>query len=53
MSVNNLQPIQTLTLFLLKKTVKVFYKNKDELKIDGKYLPSKGNGGYILIEWYE
>ena len=50
---NNLQLIQTLTLLLLKKTVKVFYKSKEPLKIDGKHIKTVGNGGYILIEWYE
>lgn len=50
---NNLQLIQTLTLLLLKKTIKVFYKNKEPLKIDGKHIKTTGNGGYIFIEWYE
>lgn len=50
---NNLQLIQTLTLLLLKKTVSVFYKNKEPLNIDGKHIKTQGKGGYIFIEWYE
>lgn len=50
---NNLQLIQTLTILLLKKTVNVFYKNKDPLKIEGKHIKTQGKGGYIFIEWHD
>lgn len=50
---SNLQLIQTLTLLLLRKCVKVVYKNREPLNIDGKHHTTQGEGGYILIEWYE
>ena len=47
----NLLLIQTITLLLLRKVVKVVYKSQQPMKIDGKHHKGISQGGYILIEW--